>query len=155
MRDHHEIGIQAQRRSCACYLGVSLLIAVSLSGCFGAFKGGSDEALKLETAMHQQMARGDVAGIYNDADQRFRDAITPDKSDALFTSIVRKLGTPQDCKQGGTFMQVGTMGTTIRSECQTTFSKNATAQETFVWMKSKDRFRLVGYKINSNELIER
>lgn len=118
-------------------------------------KGASDEALKLETAMHQQMAKGDVAGIYNDADQKYRDVMTREKSDALFTSIVRKLGAPQDCKQGGTFVHVGTIGTTIRSECQTTFSKNATATETFVWMKSQDRYRLMGYKISSNELIER
>lgn len=118
-------------------------------------KGDSDQALKLETAMHQQMAQGDVAGIYNGADQRYRDAMTREKSDALYTSIVRKLGAPLDCKQGGTVVRTGTMGTTIRSECQTTFSKNATAKETFVWIKSGDQFRLLGYYIHSNELIER
>lgn len=131
------------------------VVVVALSGCFGALKGGSDQALKLETALHQQMAQGDVAGIYNGADQRYRDAITRDKSDALFTSIVRKLGVPTDCKQGGTFIQVGTIGTTIRSDCQTTFSKNATGKETFVWIKSGGQYRLLGYNINSAELIER
>jgi hypothetical protein len=136
-------------------LGLILAIAVCLSGCFGTFAGGASDALKLETAMHQQMARGDVAGIYNDADQRYRDAVSREKSDALYTSIVRKLGVPLDCKQGGSMMQVGTMGTTIRSECETRFSKDATAKETFVWVKSKDRYRLMGYNIVSNDLITR
>jgi hypothetical protein len=132
-----------------------ILITLPNSGCFGTFAGGAADALKLETAMHQQMARGDVAGIYNDADQRYRDAVSREKSDALYTSIVRKLGVPLDCKQGRSIMQVGTMGTTIRSECQTSFSKDATANETFVWGKSKDRYRLMGYNIVSNDLITR
>jgi len=138
-----------------CQLGLILAVAASLSGCFGRFAGGAADALKLESAMHQQMAKGDVAGIYNDADQRYRDAITREKSDALYTSIVRKLGVPLDCKQGGSMMQVGTMGTTIRSECETRFSKDATARETFLWVKSKDRYRLMGYNIVSNDLIAR
>jgi hypothetical protein len=138
-----------------CRLSFVVLIVAAMSGCFGRFTGGSAEALKLETAMHEQMARGDVAGIYNEADQRYRDAVTRDKSDALYTSINRKLGVPLDCKQGGSMMQVGTMGTTIRSECETRFSKDATAKETFVWVKAKDRYRLMGYNIVSNDLITR
>jgi len=138
-----------------CQVGSILVIAVSMAGCFGTVTGGSTEALKLETAMHQQMARGDVAVIYNEADQRYRDAVTREKSDALYNSIVRKLGAPLDCKQGGSFIQVGTMGTTIRSECETNFSKDATAKETFVWVKSKGGYRLMGYNIVSNDLITR
>ena len=77
-----------------CRLSFVVLIVAAMSGCFGRFTGGSAEALKLETAMHQQMARGDVAGIYNEADQRYRDAVTRDKSDALYTSINRQAGGP-------------------------------------------------------------
>lgn len=138
-----------------CQMGSIVLIALFVTGCFGTVSAGSAEALKLETAMHQQMARGDVAAIYNGADQRYRDAVTRDKSDALYISIVRKLGAPLDCKQGGSVMQVGTMGTMIRSECETNFAKNATAKETFVWVKSKDGYRLMGYNIVSNDLITR
>ena len=150
-----EQGINHTNLLRVCLLSLMVLTAGSMSGCFGTITGGSSEALKLETAMHQQMARGDVAGIYNDADQRYRNAVSREKSDALYISIVRKLGVPLDCKQGGSMMQVGTMGTTIRSECETRFSKDAIAKETFVWVKAKDRYRLIGYNIVSNDLITR
>jgi hypothetical protein len=131
------------------------LLAFALSGCFGSLKKASKDALQLETAMHQQMANGDFAGIYSSADQRYRDAIERDKSDALFASIQRKLGSPQGCEQGNTFLNVTTNGTTIRSVCKTNFSKNASAVETFTWIGSDGSYKLLGYNINSNELIER
>jgi hypothetical protein len=126
-----------------------------IPGCFGTLKQAQQQAFTLAATMHKQMAGGDLAGIYNDADQRYRDAVTRDKSDALFSSIARKLGSPLDCTQGNTNIQVGTSGTTIVSVCSTKYSKDATAVETFTWVKSADRFRLLGYHINSDALIER
>lgn len=134
----------------------ALLAAASvLSGCFGALKDAQDQALKLETAMHQQMADGDIAGIYKNADQSYRDAATREKSDALFNAIAQKLGTPLTCGPGGINLTVNTSGTFIRSQCTTPFSKNATATEFFVWKKSGADFNLAGYHINSDELITR
>jgi hypothetical protein len=78
-----------------------------------------------------------------------------DKSDALYASIVRKLGSPLDCKPGGTFVMTATSETSIKSVCTTTFSKSATGVETFLWMREGNQFQLAGYNINSNELIER
>jgi hypothetical protein len=133
--------------------------SISLSGCFGAIAGcngdSEKQALALANELHAKMAQGDVAGIYNDADQRYRDAVTREKSDALFSSVARKLGSPQDCKQGITKYEVTTNGTIIESQCETTFSKNATGVETFTWLKSNDQFHLLGYHINSDALIER
>jgi len=73
----------------------------------------------------------------------------------LFAAIATKLGSPLDCKQGSTFVQAATWGTTIKSVCNTTFSKNATAVETFMWIKSGGQYYLAGYHINSDALIER
>ena len=131
-----------------------LLVLLAVCGCMGVTEAAK-QALQLETAMHEQMTHGDFAAIYNGADQRYRDAAGRDKSDALFSAIARKLGSPQDCKAGSTFIQVATYGTTIRSECTTTFSKNASAVETFTWIKDGDQYRLLGYHINSDALIER
>jgi hypothetical protein len=78
------------------------------SGCMGTVKEAAKQALQLETAMHEQMVRGDFAGIYNGADQQYRSAIDRGKSDALFSSIARKLGSPLGCKQGNTFVQATT-----------------------------------------------
>jgi len=129
--------------------------AVALSGCFGTFKAAQDDAAKLATAFHGQMTQNDLAGIYNNADQRYRDAVTRAKSDAMFSSIARKLGSPLDCKPGGFNINATTSGTILKAQCETRFSKDATGVETFTWVKSGSQYRLLGYNINSNELIER
>jgi hypothetical protein len=131
-----------------------VVVPFMVSGCMGVGEA-QKQALQLEKAMHDQMARGDFAGIYNGADERYRNAISRDKSDALYSSIVRKLGSPLDCKPGSTMVMAATSGTTIKSVCTTTFSKNATGVETFVWMKQGDQFHLAGYHISSDALIER
>jgi hypothetical protein len=131
-----------------------LLVLLAVPGCMNPAEAAK-QALQLETAMHEQMTRGDFTGIYNGADQRYRNAVSREKSDALFSSIVRKLGPPLDCKTGGTFVQAATWGTTIKSVCTTTFSKNATGVETFVWIKDGDQYRLTGYHVTSDDLIER
>jgi urocanate hydratase len=138
------------------FLFASLLAGtIALSGCFGSLKTAQDDAAKLATAFHSQMTQGDLAGIYNNADQRYRDAVTRTKSDALFSSIARKLGSPLDCKPGGFNVNMTTSGTILKSQCETRFSKDATAVETFTWVKSTDQYRLLGYNINSDALIER
>jgi hypothetical protein len=145
------------RRVCSglAIVASTLLLAPSLSGCYVKGPGFQKEALELATAMHQKMATGDLAGIYNGADQGYRDAVTREKSDALFASIAHKLGAPLDCTQGNTNFNFNTSGTTIVSSCSTHFSKNASGTETFTWAKSGDQFRLLGYRISSDELIER
>lgn len=140
------------RRLVSC---LALIAAIGVSGCYFRLTGSNSDALKLATAMHTRMAQGDLAGIYNTADDGYRKAITREKSDGLFSAVARKLGTPQDCKQGNTNLQVPTWGTTLTSVCQTRFSKNATAVETFTWAKSGDQYRLLGYHINSDDLMER
>jgi hypothetical protein len=130
------------------------LLCMTVCGCFASLGADKNETLGLANAMHDRMTRGDLAGIYTDADQRYRNAISREKSDALFSAIARKLGSPQSCNQQGSNFQVATWGTTLRTVCQTTFSKNATGKETFVWIKTDNQFRLLSYTINSDELID-
>jgi hypothetical protein len=139
----------------ACLAVLLSLASVGISGCYANISGFNQDAQNLAAGMHKRMADGDVAGIYNNADQKYRDAVTREKSDALFSSISRKLGAPMDCTQGNTNLRTSTSGTTIVSTCTTKFSKDATGTETFTWVKSGDQFRLLGYNISSEELIER
>ena len=81
---------------------------------------------------------------------------TPEKSQALFMNVVRKLGTPTETKQVGWQVNTTTSGTYLRSRCSTKFSNNATAEETIVWKKGSDgTYRLYGYHISSEDLITR
>lgn len=113
------------------------------------------EAFTLSHAMHVQMATGDLAGIYNGADEQFRNSITREGSDALFKGIARKVGAPLDCLQGETKFFFGTEGLKLTSLCETHFSKNATGVETFTWHKTGDGYSLLNYNISSKELMER
>ncbi len=148
------INLHSVAKLLAVVAGLALLVD-GLSGCFGRLKAFEQQALTLETAMHTKMSSGDFAGIYDGADQRYRNAVTRAKSDALFSSIARKLGAPLDCTQGITKFQIATFGTTIVSVCKTKFSKDATGIETFTWVKAGDQFKLLGYNIKSEELVER
>jgi hypothetical protein len=139
----------------ACLAILLSFVLVGISGCYATVSGFNQDAQDLAAGMHKKMANGDLAGIYNDADQQYRDAVTREKSDALFSSISRKLGVPLDCTQGNTNFRASTSGTTIVSTCTTKFSKDATGTETFTWAKSGDQFHLLGYNISSEELIER
>lgn len=131
-----------------------VFLPLTLAGCMSPAEAGK-QALQLETVMHQQMARGDFDGIYNGADERYQKATDRGKSDALFSAIARKLGSPLDCRPSGTFIQAATWGMTIKSVCTTKFAKNASGIETFVWIKDGSQYRLAGYHITSDELIER
>ncbi|MEI9968851.1 MAG: hypothetical protein WDM87_09575 [Terracidiphilus sp.] len=82
------------------------------------------------------MTNNDLAGIYDGASQRYKDAVTRERSDDLFSAISRKLGTPGDCKQQGFNMNATTSGTILKLTCETKFSKDATGTETFAWIKS-------------------
>ncbi len=136
-----------------------LFMCTGIAGCFGGclntLANGEQQAQTLAATMHQKMTNGDLAGIYDAADQRYKNAVTRKESDALFSAVARKLGAPQDCKQHGFNINATTSGTTLRLVCETTFSKDATGTETFAWIKSGDQFRLLSYDIESTELIER
>lgn len=132
-----------------------IVISGCLGGCLSALANGQQQAQTLVTELHQKMTNGDLAGIYDGADQRYKDAVTRQRSDALFSSVSRKLGTPGKCNQQGFTINATTSGTVLRLVCKTTFSKDATGTESFTWIKSGEQFRLLRYDIESEELIER
>jgi hypothetical protein len=155
---------QATRQWQTIFVALGLVVvATGMSGCFGPIAGcmstaanSKAQSLTLANAMHVKMAQGDLAGIYDGADQRYKDVVSREKSDALFSAVARKLGSPLDCNQQSfNFNMDASAGMTLRTICETKFSKDATGTETFIWIKSGDQFRLLSYNINSDALIER
>jgi len=124
-------------------------------GC-GKFTATGEEGQRLDEGLHAAMARGDWSGIYSSADDGYREGVTPEKSQALFSNIVRKLGAPVGTRQVGWQAMSGTSGTFLRSQCSTKFANNATATERIVWKKGADGvYRLFSYYISSDDLITR
>src|SRR5206468_4243473 len=84
--------------------GILLLLALALYGCMHAVKNGERQAFQLDTDFHTAVARHDWDSIYENADGGYKDAVSKEDSAALFSGLVVKLGTPVDCKQGGTMV---------------------------------------------------
>jgi hypothetical protein len=132
-----------------------LLLFLGIYGCTRALRSGSHEAYVLAEGLHASMAKQDWNGIYTNSDQGFKEAITAEKSAEMFAGIVRKLGAPVSCKQGGTSVNANTSGNIIESTCETSFTLNATGIETLTWHKSGGVYRLAGYNLTSDALVTR
>jgi hypothetical protein len=135
-------------------LATAVLATVFLGGCKDLSQAPKD-AEKLDADLHSAMTRGDVRDIYANADEGFKSETSEEKFAALFAAITKKLGTPVSSTQGGWNLNATTSGTFLKTECETRFSKNASGTETITWRKSGDTYRLYGYHINSDELLER
>jgi len=136
-------------------IGPGLLAALVLCvyGCARAVQRGAREAYVMANDFHAAMARQDWDGIYDQADPGYQSAVSRQDSSQMFSGIARKLGSPLNCKQGGTIVSANTSGNTIETECETQFSSGANATETFVWRKSLTQYRLFGYHITSAALL--
>ena len=116
---------------------------------------GPHEAYLLVQSLHTAMAKHDWSSIYSNADERYRQVLTADESANMFARVIQKLGDPVSCKQGKTSIQKSSAGNTIQSECETTFTHNATGHETFFWRESGGTYRLSGYNVSSTALVDR
>lgn len=127
-----------------------IFLSVLTIGC-GAQKdiAGASAAV---AQFHGQLDHQDYLTIYNNADERFRGASKQDDFVALMTAVHSKLGTVQKSSRQGFFVNYNTSGSSIRLTYATKFS-GGDADEEFLWSKSGDTFRLLGYHINSNALI--
>ena len=132
-----------------------LLLGVGAFSCNRALNQGKHEAYELAEQFHAEIAKRNWSGIYADADPKYRETVSSEGSAEMFAGVVRKLGVPLSCKQGGTTLQADTSGSRIISECETTFSLNSKGEETFIWHKSDGKYRLIGYHLSSPDLLTR
>jgi hypothetical protein len=107
------------------------------------------QVLQLETTFHEQMARGDADGIYDDADQAFQNAVSREHHDGYLAAVAQKMGTPMDCEPSDTGVKYGMGSRMIRSKCTTRFSSGNTAIEIFVWKKTDSDYHLYSYAIKA------
>ena len=134
------------------------MLAFASVGCTSmlqSVKQAPKDAERLDADMHSAMARGDWKNIYSGADDGFRSETDEVKFDAFMNAVGKKLGVPTTSKQTSWRLNTTTSGVYLYSVCDTVFSKNAKGTETFVWRKSGDQFKLLGYHLNSDELVTR
>jgi hypothetical protein len=116
------------------------------SGCL-ASQADKDQALQLETAIHDEMVHGDADGMYNNAGKEFQDAVPRARHDAYIAWIRGKFGSPIDCTPINTGVRFGLGSRMLRSQCVTEFSSGDKGLETFIWKQTDDGYRLYHYDI--------
>jgi len=130
------------------------IVVVTLAAPFMRFnsymttQNDRDQALQLATVLHQQMAAGDIDGIYNDADPALKEKVNLEQHRAFFSRIARKVGSPMDCRLGETQVRWALLTKQIRTQCTTQFSGNATEVETLTWSQTGDQYHLYYYYID-------
>jgi uncharacterized protein DUF4019 len=133
----------------ASVLAVMLLVT---SSC--GLAEGKDFAEKATDQFHQQFNGEQYSEIYAGADAQFKRATTEAALTQYLQAVRRKLGTFKQARQTNFNIVSGTDGTSVTMVYASEFTQgNATEQFLYAIVRSKGI--LVGYNINSPDLILR
>ena len=143
----HTIG-QMRRAALAFYLLTAVVTA-----CTGIAAKGTGEAAV--TRFHQQLDSGSFDAIYDETDSLFQGASTREQFAAVLRAVHSKLGNVAGANETEFFTreEVGTNpGSYISLTFETAFASGK-GTEKFNYRVDGGKVRLVGYNINSNELL--
>lgn len=130
---------------------LTLSIALFASSCGGMLKGKS-AAEQSVADFHVLYNDGKLSEIYLAAHPTFR-ATTTEKEFVEFVSAVRrKLGKVAQSSNAGFNVQTHNLTTTVVLNQSTTFEQGS-GTETFTFQMKGDKALLVGYNIDSKDLI--
>ena len=125
---------------------------VALGGC--SFGKDVPVAEKAVDAFHTQLNAGQFDAIYNEGGAALKAATTRADMVALLNAVHRKLGGFKSGKTQGWNDNVTTDGHTITLSYAASY-QNGAADEQFVYRLTGGQAQLVGYHVNSNQLILR
>ena len=146
----YPVGMSALFTCRAVFLSAAVVFALSLTGC-GMIKG-KEAAEKAVTEFHERLDRGAYHDIYTAAHAEFKAATTEQDFSAILEAMHRKLGAVQSVATTGWNANSVNLKTNIVLGCKTKFAQGE-GVETFTFRIEGDRPVLLGYDINSKELI--
>jgi len=134
----------------AVFVVVPLLL-VLFSSCTNPLKAGewSDKSV---ADFHQKLDQAQFHEMYVGSAPEFQQASSEKEITDLFNAIHTKLGNVVTSNRTNIFMSATTGGNFVRTTYDTTFA-NGKGQETFNWRLVNDQLTLVGYNIESRDLI--
>lgn len=124
---------------------------IAIVACTNPFKAGemSDTSV---AAFHQKLNQAKYHEIYAASTPEFQKASPEADIIQLFNAIHTKLGDTVSTNRTGIFVNATTSGNFARVTYDTTFT-HGKGQETFNWLLSGDQLTLVGYNIESRDLM--
>jgi len=130
---------------------VALVISMSLVGCQG-FVNGKAYSETAIAQFHEHYNQSKFEEIWKGADPRFRDAGKRETYDQFMAKVRGKLGQVVKSSESGFNIQQLNMETICYITEATTF-ENGEGVEQFSFKINGNQALLVGYNVNSNDLI--
>jgi hypothetical protein len=130
---------------------LALSIVLFASGCGGVFKG-KQAAEQSVADFHKLYNDGKLAEIYSAGHSKLRSAATEKQFLEFVGAVQRKLGKVTQTSNVGFNLRTFNLTTTVVLNQSTTFEQG-TGTETFTFEMESDKAVLVGYNINSRDLI--
>jgi hypothetical protein len=128
-----------------------LIACLVLAGCGDTIKGKSVAEPQV-AVFHEQLNARQFEEIYSAADDGFRRAAPKEKVLQLFAAIERKLGKVRSSATVNWNVKTFNFATTVVLVAETKFEKG-TGTETFTFHVSGDKAALIGYNINSLDMM--
>jgi hypothetical protein len=138
---------------------IRLIVLISLSalaigvvllnigkGAYQSYELASDAAQHF----HWQLDSADYDGIYRDASDEFRRSGRPDDARRFLETVHQKMG--KSAKNSTAGLHVIWKGRWWISQVLDTQFALGQGRESFIWVQERDRFRLYGYHIDSQNL---
>jgi len=130
---------------------LALVTAIFLCSCTNPFKAGemSDASV---AAFHQKLDQAQFHDIYANSSPEFQRATSEKDITELFNAVHTKLGNVASTNRTNIFVNATTGGTFVRTTYQTAFA-HGKGTETFNWLLANNQLTLVGYDIQSRDLV--
>ena len=126
------------------------LAATMLAACnpFAQAEGAREQV----DLFHERLNAGNDKAIWTNAGAEFREATSQEDFARLLGTIHKSLGDAGETSQAGMRVNTNTQGTFTTLQMETTFERGK-GLETFMFRGSGDSLQLIGYNINSPEMM--
>lgn len=132
---------------------LTVIMSLFLFGCADTIKGKSVAEPKV-AVFHDRFNAGQYEEIYSEAADEFQKASPKENVLALLSAIDRKLGKVKSSSIKSWNVKTFNLVTTVVFVAETQFEQG-TGTETFTFRVSGDKATLLGYNINSMDMMTR
>lgn len=136
------------------FLFISLICIFSAFTISCSLAKGKEQGERAVEQFHKQFNESRDREIYQQGDEKFREAVSEAEFSEFLSAVRRKLGTVQNATQTGWHVNATTMRTIATLNYETQFS-DGKGNEQFSFLISGEQAKLLRYDINSPLLITR
>ena len=136
------------------YFLILLTTAFAVFNTACSLTKGKEQAETAVQQFHQQFNRAQYQEIYQQGDDKFKQAVTEAEFTQLLEAVHRKLGTVENADSNGWRVNATTMGTVAMVAYETRFSEGK-GSEQFSFLINGEQAKLLRYDVNSPLLITR